>query len=243
MRRHLLAGLAAISIALSEQRHVAADDYDWTKDSPACTDLSEAAAASNACTRMIDSGELSKDMLTYVYVYRGRAFSRLQDWKAAHRDLALAVDRKLPDPDLRETAEYDLQVVRVELGQVQEARAGFWTIASDPDAGSAASAIWVLTSDPRIDEKDSGKLVEAARVLVARHGQSAFNHRVLGRALAHAGKPDQAIAEIQKAAEIARSNDAAAAPEGILSFALESLQADIEMIRAGKPFVENATPF
>jgi hypothetical protein len=65
---------------------------------------------------------------------------------------------------------------------------------------------------------------------------------VLGRALAFAGKPDEAIAEMQKVGDLIRNNDPATVPEGVASFALERLQADIERIRAGQPFVENAAP-
>jgi tetratricopeptide (TPR) repeat protein len=242
MRNQYFAGLAATSIALSLSCSAAADDYDWTKDSPACTYLSEAATAAMACTRMIDSGELSKDMLTYVHLYRGRAYAQLQNWTAAYDDLTLAVDRNLQDPDLRLTAEYDLQVARLELGQHQEARAGFWRIADESDGVLAAWAISVLTSDPRLAETDASRLVEAARALIARHGESALTRGVLGRALAFAGKPDEAIAEMQKVGDLIRNNDPATVPEGVASFALERLQADIERIRAGQPFVENAAP-
>jgi len=233
--------LTASAVALSLSCSVAADDYDWTKDSPTCGDTSDLAAATAACTRIIDSGQLPVYMQAYIHLYRGSAFARLKNWQAAQDDLALAVERNLQDPDLRLTAEYNLQVARLELGQEPEARAGFWKIATDSNAFYAALAISVLASDPRIAEKDPAKLVEAARAVVAEH-ESALSHGVLGRALASAGKPDEAIAEIRKAADSARSVDPESAPNGTLSFALKLRQAEIEKIRAGKPIVEYAEP-
>jgi tetratricopeptide (TPR) repeat protein len=221
-----------------------ADDYDWTKDSPACTDLSNPEAAIVACSRIISAADVPSENLSYFYLDRGRAFARLQKWDEAHKDLTLAVERNIQEPDRHARAEFDLQVVRVKLGHYQAAREGFWKFTGEPDTGRASWAVWALTSDPEIGETDSARLVKAARALVARDDARVLTHRLLGLTLAAAGKPDEAVAEIKKAHDMVAANVAGSSLEkNLQSYALKAMQADIEMIKAGRPIITDVTEF
>jgi tetratricopeptide (TPR) repeat protein len=221
-----------------------ADDYDWTKDSPACGEVSNAEAAVVACGRIISATGVPRENLSYAYLDRGRAFARLQRWDAAHQDLTLAVDRKMQDTFRRGNAEFDLQVVRVELGHYQAAREGFWKLAVDPDTGRAASAIWALASDPKIGETDSPRLIEAARALVDREDAPVLTHRVLGLTLAAGGKRDEALEEVTKAYDELLAAEAGSSLEKQLqSYARKAIESDIEMIKAGRPIVTDVSEF
>jgi len=245
MQRLHPAGLTVAVIALCLCGGAAiAGDYDWTKDSPACGEVSDEEAAIGACGRIISAADVPRENLSYAYLDRGRAFARLRRWDAAHQDLTLAVERNIQDAFRRGNAEFDLQVVRVELGHYQAAREGFWKLAVDPDTGRAASAIWALTSDPRIGETDFQRLIEAARVLVERDDAPVLTHRVLGLTLAAAGKPDEALEEVNKALDGLPAADAGSALEQQLqSYARKAIESDIEMIKAGRPIITDASEF
>ncbi|WP_395018139.1 hypothetical protein [Dongia sp.] len=221
-----------------------ADDYDWTKDSPACGYPSDPEAAIVACSRIISAAGVPAENLSYFYLYRGRAFARLQRWDEAHKDFSLAVERNIQDQDRRASAEFDLQVVRVKLGQAKAAREGFWKFAGDADTGRASSAVWAMTADPKVGETDFRRLVEAARALVARGEAPVLTHGVLGLALAAAGKPNEAVAEIMKAHDIVAAYEVNSDLEKDLrAHSLKTMERNIEMIKAGRPIITDVSEF